>query len=239
MSFRKNLNLVELVKLFFSSVEEGYDLVAPRFDCTPLRTPDFILSSLAGHIGSPESIGSALDICCGTGVAVKILRPICRERVVGIDISQKLLDIARKNTIEVKGYASIEFVHCNVLDMSFDKEFDVAVCFGGLCHIPKEDKSGFIKRVYSALKPGGRFIFFTYNTPRIWSARYWLYFGINTAARIRNLFMRTKFTFNKLSFVLPNVKTFLESYGFCVEVKECVFGDNMKFLKLIIATRIS
>src|SRR5215471_16468440 len=75
----------ELTVQALSSTERGYDLLAPKFDFTPFRTPQPILDTVAGELAGPFSAG--LDLCCGTGAGMEMLRPLCRERVVGIDFS--------------------------------------------------------------------------------------------------------------------------------------------------------
>ena len=57
----------ELARQALSSVERGYDLLAPKFDLTPFRTHDELLEAVAPLIGPPRSIDRALDLCCGTG----------------------------------------------------------------------------------------------------------------------------------------------------------------------------
>src|SRR5688572_33315216 len=86
----------ELAEQCLSSTERGYDLLAPKFDYTPFRTPDEVLDGLAKYLGEPRSIDAALDVCCGTGAAIRILQPLCRQRVVGIDFSQGMLEVARR-----------------------------------------------------------------------------------------------------------------------------------------------
>src|SRR5687768_13769018 len=125
----------ELARQCLSSTERGYDLLAPKFDVTPFRTPDEILKGTAACLGGPGSVDSALDVCCGTGAAMRVLRPLCRERVTGIDMSQGMLDVARERLADAPGEARIELVRGDALDMPFDSEFDLAVCFGALGHI--------------------------------------------------------------------------------------------------------
>ncbi len=48
----------ELAVQALSSVEGGYDLLAPKFDHTPFRTPDDVLDATAGAEGT-NSGGSA------------------------------------------------------------------------------------------------------------------------------------------------------------------------------------
>src|SRR5438445_5483235 len=89
-------SLRELAVQALSSTEHGYDLIAPKFDRTPFRTPDAILDVIARFIGPPRSIGAALDVCCGTGAAMRMLRPLCTTRVVGIDFSAGMLAEAQR-----------------------------------------------------------------------------------------------------------------------------------------------
>src|SRR5687768_5805020 len=97
----------ELARQCLSSTERGYDLLAPKFDVTPFRTPDFVLDGLAKCLGPPQSIDAALVVCCGTGAAIRILRPLCREKVVGIDFSQGMLDIARPHYANDAGQPAV------------------------------------------------------------------------------------------------------------------------------------
>src|SRR5262245_41594384 len=164
----------ELAEQCLSSTERGYDLLAPKFDFTPFRTPDEVLDGLAGLLGPPRSIDSALDVCCGTGAANRILRPLCRQRVVGIDFSQGMLDVARRNNANQPELANVEFVRGEVLAMKFQEEFDLAVTVGSLGHIRPPEEPRFVERIAAALRPGGRFAFVTSEMPPIWSSRYLL-----------------------------------------------------------------
>src|SRR5437867_8279601 len=130
----------ELAQQCLSSTERGYDLLAPKFDVTPFRTPDEVLDGLAKFLGPPRSIDAALDVCCGTGAAIRVLRPLCRQRVVGIDFSQGMLNVARQKypnqskgaTAGLSSSASslVEFVQGDVLRMDFREEFDLAITAG-------------------------------------------------------------------------------------------------------------
>src|SRR3954469_25903641 len=85
--------LVELLHQALCSTERGYDLLAPKFDATPFRTPDEILVPVIDAIGP---VDAALDLCCGTEAAMRLLQPNCRVRLAGIDFSQGMLAEAEK-----------------------------------------------------------------------------------------------------------------------------------------------
>ena len=49
---------------------------------------------------------AALDVCCGTGAAIEMLRPLCRRKVTGIDFSAGMLAIARERVAAMPGEAA-------------------------------------------------------------------------------------------------------------------------------------
>ncbi|WP_326725121.1 methyltransferase domain-containing protein [Streptomyces sp. NBC_00243] len=87
--------LRELAVQALSSVEHGYDLLAPKFDHTPFRTPDSILDAVASALDRIGPFDRGLDLCCGTGAGMEVLRELCRESVTGVDISAGMLAVGR------------------------------------------------------------------------------------------------------------------------------------------------
>ena len=229
--------LWELAVQALSSTERGYDLLAPKFDYTPFRTPDLILTRVGEYLQTLGPIAAGLDVCCGTGAAMRMLRPLCRERVVGLDVSAGMLAEARRRTAEAPGSAALEFVRGDALRMPFDAAFDVAVCFGAFGHILTRDEPHFVAQVRQALRPGGRFVFVTAPMPPLWSLRYWLARGFNGVMRLRNLVLSPPFIMYYLTFLLPKVRTLLEANGFDVEVRDLGFEAPWSDLRLVVATR--
>lgn len=226
----------ELAQQCLSSTEHGYDLLAPKFDYTPFRTPDVILNGVANVLGPPRSIDDALDVCCGTGAGLGILRPHCRRRVVGIDFSRGMLDVARQRFPDEPGQAPIELVERDVLEMDFREEFDLAVTLGSNGHILPKDEPRFIERIAAALRPGGRFVFVTSQMPPVWSPRYFVSRGFNAAMHVRNLVKRPPFVMFYLTFLLPKARQLLEKYGFEVGVHS-PFTGRLRFLKVVVGTK--
>ncbi|OCC07271.1 class I SAM-dependent methyltransferase [Streptomyces sp. PTY087I2] len=85
----------ELAVQALSSIERGYDLLAPKFDRTPYRTPDRVLDAVTDEVRRLGPFGTGLDVCCGTGAGMGVLRQVCRERAVGVDFSAGMLAEAR------------------------------------------------------------------------------------------------------------------------------------------------
>ncbi|MGW3663028.1 methyltransferase domain-containing protein [Streptomyces sp. NPDC005141] len=88
--------LRELAVQGLSSIEHGYDLLAPKFDHTPFRTPDAILDAVGRALAPMGPFTAGLDLCCGTGAGMEVLRELCRESVTGVDISTGMLTVGRE-----------------------------------------------------------------------------------------------------------------------------------------------
>jgi ubiquinone/menaquinone biosynthesis C-methylase UbiE len=227
----------ELAEQCLSSTERGYDLLAPKFDYTPFRTTDVLLDGMAKYLGEPQSIDAALDLCTGTGAAIRIVRPLCRQRVVGIDFSPGMLEIARKHYLDEPGKPPVEFVLGNVLEMDFRDEFDLAVIAGAQGHILPKDEPRYLERIHAALKPGGRFAFLTTELPPWWTPAWILSRGFNAAMHVRNLIKRPPFVMFYLTFLLPRAKQLLEAQGFDVQVHADAFSRRWRAIKVVVATK--
>jgi ubiquinone/menaquinone biosynthesis C-methylase UbiE len=233
----KGPTFLELAQQALSSTERGYDLLAPKFDYTPFRTPDVILDAVADHLRADAPFGAGLDLCCGTGAAMRMLRPLCRERVVGIDFSLGMLAVARQRTEDAPGRASLEFVRGNVLSMPFERTFDVAVSFGAFGHILRKDESRFVREIARVLKPGGRFVFATLHLASLGSLERWASRAFNVAMRIRNFLVSPPFIMYYLTFLLPDVKTLLERHGFDVQETPLDLSGHDPRFRLVTAVR--
>ncbi|MER6160658.1 methyltransferase domain-containing protein [Streptomyces sp. NPDC001868] len=89
-------SLRELAVQALSSVEHGYDLLAPKFDQTPFRTPDSVLEAVEAALSTMGPFEHGLDLCCGTGAGMEVLRELCRDSVTGVDISAGMLTVGRE-----------------------------------------------------------------------------------------------------------------------------------------------
>lgn len=226
----------ELIAQALSSTEHGYDLLAPKFAYTPFCTPDAILTPAMACLGAPGSVATGLDVCCGTGAAMRHLRRLCRERIMGIDFSRGMLDVAAHTLARAPGEATVHLVRGNVLAMPFVAAFDLAVCFGALGHILPRDQSAFVTAVAEILKPGGRFAFVTSPRPPWHSARYCRARGFNAAMRLRNWMLLPPFMMYYLTFALPEAVALLERHGFAVTVYPDVFEPPFRQMQLVVGT---
>ena len=227
----------ELTVQALSSTERGYDLLAPKFEYTPFRTPDPVLATWAARVGAPGSIDTALDVCCGTGAAMRFMRPLCRRAVVGIDFSAGMLDEARRRTADAFGSSRVSFVRGNAFEMPFEGVFDLATSFGAFGHILPEDEPRFARAIARALKPGGRFSFVTARLPKPLSKEWVVSRAFNAVMHVRNALVKPPFIMYYLTFLWPDVKSVLEASGFDVEADENAFGAPFERAIIVTATR--
>ncbi len=225
--------LRELAVQALSSTERGYDLLAPKFDHTPFRTPDAILDAVAARLAAAGPFGPGLDLCCGTGAGMRMLRPLCGGVVAGLDISRGMLDTGRR----AMAGPAFEWVRADALAAPFGPSFDIAVCFGALGHIPRRDEPRFVREVAGLLRPGGRFMFVTGHLPPVWSARRRLARGFNAAMHVRNLLVSPPFVMYYLTFLLPDVVRLLEAEGLVCRVEPLAASGPLARLWLVTAIR--
>jgi SAM-dependent methyltransferase len=226
--------LLELTRQALSSTRRGYDLLAPKFDATPFRTPDEILEPA---LQSLSPVDAALDLCCGTGAAVRVLQPLCRRRLVGVDFSPGMLQQARQRLGEGPGAVRPKWIEADVLTLDFREEFDLITCFGALGHVLPEDHLPFLRMIHRALRPGGRFVFVTGYPPPLLSVRGVVLRTFNAVMRARNALLRPPFIMYYLMFLLPEIVPVLEAEGFAVEVQGDCFPAPFESYYRVIATR--
>jgi ubiquinone/menaquinone biosynthesis C-methylase UbiE len=222
--------LLELMQQALSSTRRGYDLLAPKFDATPFRTDDDLLEFAMREIGGADA---ALDVCCGTGAGMEFLHRICRQRVIGIDFSPGMIEQAKRNLAKLNGAPEFGFVEGDIMEMNFQEEFDLATCFGGLGHIPPGQERAFLRRVHRALKPGGRFVFYSGYIPPVLSLWSIALRSFNMMMKIRNALVKPAFIMYYFNFVLPQTAGMLKEAGFATDIRA---GPNGRY-RLVIATR--
>jgi ubiquinone/menaquinone biosynthesis C-methylase UbiE len=229
--------LWELAEQALSSTDRGYDLLAPKFDFTPFRTPDAVLEAAAAHTAKAgKPVRKVLDVCCGTGAALRWFRPLATEKAVGIDRSPGMLEEAERRTKDAPGTAPFEWVQGDALSLPFEREFDVVTCFGAFGHILEKDEPRFVAQIAKVLRLGGRFVFVTGELPPITSPALWLARGFNAAIRVRNALYKPEFIMYYLTFLLPRAKRLLEARGFKLEVTRDAFAPPYSRAILVTAT---
>lgn len=231
-------SLRELAVQALSSVERGYDLLAPKFDHTPFRTPAAVLDAVGSALGRMGPFDAGLDLCCGTGAGVGVLEGVCRERVTGVDFSAGMLDVARER-VRPQGPPRVSWVRADARALPFAPAFDLVVSFGAFGHFLPRELPGLFAQVRSVLRPGGCFAFPLVAPPRPGSLGYWTLLGFDTVMRVRNALWRPEFVMYYRAFRLGDVRRELEAAGFGVELQPLPeFGrrpDGSPRVRLVVA----
>ncbi|MDX3075395.1 class I SAM-dependent DNA methyltransferase [Streptomyces sp. NPDC088354] len=228
-------SLRDLAVQALSSVERGYDLLAPRFDHTPFRTSDRILDATAAALRPYGPFGDGLDVCCGTGAGLRVLQPLCGGRVAGVDFSAGMLAQARR------AHPDAEWIRADARTAVFGAEFDLAVSFGAFGHFLASERPALFAGVHQALRPGGLFAFPVFAPPRIASRGYWVPAGFDAAMRVRNAVWRPRFVMYYRTFPLRAVRAELSAAGFAVRTAAVPeFGrrpDGAPHCRLVLARK--
>jgi len=203
-------SLLELTAQALSSVERGYDLLAAKFDHTPFRTPDDVLDATVEEVRRLGPFDEGLDVCCGTGAGVRVLRSVCRGRTTGVDFSAGMLGQARR------AHPEVTWVRADVRALPFAASFDLAVSFGALGHFLPVERPALFTGVQRALRPGGVFAFPLGAPPPITSAGYWAALGFDAVMRARNAVWRPPFVMYYRTCSLGAVRRDLAASGFTV-----------------------
>jgi ribosomal protein L3 glutamine methyltransferase len=89
---------------------------------------DLLSEGLAPWIADRESVGSALDVCTGSGcLAILLAEAFSRARVVASDVSEDALAVARMNVADYALGERVELVRSDLLAGLADRRFDLIV----------------------------------------------------------------------------------------------------------------
>ncbi|MDH6218972.1 class I SAM-dependent methyltransferase [Streptomyces pseudovenezuelae] len=236
-------SLRELAVQALSSVESGYDLLAPKFDHTPFRTPDSVLDAVAAALKRTGPYDTGLDLCCGTGAGMEVLASVCRQGITGVDFSGGMLDVARRDLRGI-GAPEVNWVRADARALPFRPgSFGVVVSFGAFGHFLPAELPGLFAQVHSVLRPGGTFAFPVLAPPRPTSPVFWMLLGFDGVMRVRNAVWRPPFVMYYRAFRLGEVRRELERAGFAVELHALPeFGersDGSPRVRMVAARKLS
>lgn len=136
----------------------NYDPIAEQYKLSKqqpwrLYIESFGLLDLAGDLAGKDVI----DLACGEGFYTRTLKHRGAGRVVGVDSSQGMIDLARQQ--EAEQGAGIEYVLSDIREMSYAEEFDLAVAAYLLNYAQTAEQLGAMcQAIAKSLKPGGRFV---------------------------------------------------------------------------------
>jgi cyclopropane fatty-acyl-phospholipid synthase-like methyltransferase len=134
-------------------VQAGYDEMAERYLAWASRVENDPRGRfLEQFVALLPTEARVLELGCGAGIpSTQALAE--RYDVVGLDISEVQLKLARKNVPRA------EFIHADVTSVGFPPaSFDGVAAFYSLSHVPAEEHAVLFGRIAGWLPPGGAFL---------------------------------------------------------------------------------
>ncbi len=124
------------------TASEFYDSISGYYDTmTRFERRVKALEKPMRHLAAKFDTGVIADIACGTGVHTIALGKLGRK-VVGFDVSEKMIHIARENTRRL-GINSVRFVQGEFLSPAITESgpFSLMLCLGNsIPHIPSQNE---------------------------------------------------------------------------------------------------
>jgi ubiquinone/menaquinone biosynthesis C-methylase UbiE len=133
-------------------VQRLQDKVAPKYDRSMDRWEKVLFGGGRQWVCAQAS-GDVLEIALGTGR--NLPHYPSDVRLTGIELSPKMLEIARQRAADLGREADFRQGDAQALDFP-DESFDTVVCTFALCTIPDERKA--VAEAHRVLRPGGRFV---------------------------------------------------------------------------------
>ena len=165
-----------------------------------------------------------LDVAAGTAdLCIETIRQGKSQKVVGVDISEGMLDVGREKVLRKGLSDKIELRVADCASLPFDDNtFDAVTCGYGVRNFAELDRS--LTEIFRVLKPGGqlRILEFTYPTNKLVRFFYDFYFT-RIVPRIGK-----KLTDNGDAFVyfMKSVKSFAKGRDFIAILEKNGFSDT-------------
>jgi 2-polyprenyl-3-methyl-5-hydroxy-6-metoxy-1,4-benzoquinol methylase len=161
-----------------------------------------ILQKAVSRLGS---LGSILELACGTGIWTKALTAMTGD-LTAIDASPEVIEINRGKI----GQSSITYLQCDIFEWQPERQYDLVFFAFWLSHVPPGQLAAFLKTVYSAVRPGGH-VFIIDSRPYEQSA--------DQTYQTRKLKDGREFRIVKIYYDPSTLKATLEQHGFRADVR--------------------
>lgn len=200
---------------FFDNFANQYDVYN---NLVSLGTHHFVKAKCVRMLsfGKNQNI---LDLCCGTGDIARLLKKYSQANVVGLDISQEMLNIAKSKSNNIK------YVLSNADQLPFeDNQFDIVTIAFGMRNI--QDKISAIKEITRVLKSDGQFLHIDFGNPKNF-AQYVFNFNAEAVAKLFLKNVPSKYFLNSIeNYWTPNeFEQVMKEHGFILNKKiEPIFG---------------
>lgn len=129
-----------------------WDRTAPKYDRRVSFWERHLFEDGRAWVCS-QARGDVLEIAVGTGRNLSYYPP--GARITGIELSQRMLDIALARAKQLDVEADLRLGDAQALDFP-DESFDTVVCTLSLCSIPDDRRA--VAEMKRVLRPGGRLL---------------------------------------------------------------------------------
>ena len=131
-----------------------YDAFAPIYDAFAVgmtEDVDFYVSL------AEEARGPVVELAVGTGRVATPIAARTGKRVIGLDVSEAMLEVARRRVAEAG--VEVDLRQGDMRALALDEPTDLVICpFRAMLHLRGHDERVTVmRRVRDALVPGGRF----------------------------------------------------------------------------------
>lgn len=191
-----SLNKKEQVEQMFDTISNKYDGLNRVISLgTDVKWRKKVLKMVQDH--EPESI---LDIATGTGdLAIQYAKHVPAKRIVGFDLSEGMLTMARKKVANTPLATKVDFIKGDGEAMPFeDQSFDVITVSFGVRNFEHLEQG--LSEILRVLKRGGLFIILETSVPTKFPFKqgYRLY-SKNILPLVGKLFSKDKVAYSYLS----------------------------------------
>ena len=190
------LNKKEQVEKMFDTISENYDGLNRVISFgTDIKWRKKVLATIIEH--HPESI---LDIATGTGdLAIKFAEKTSATKIIGLDLSEGMLSIARKKVADTELKYIIEFIKGDSEALPFkDNMFDAITVSFGIRNFENLEKG--LSEILRVIKPNGLFIILETSVPTKFPFKQGYQFHSKIVLPlIGKLFSKDKVAYNYLS----------------------------------------
>jgi demethylmenaquinone methyltransferase/2-methoxy-6-polyprenyl-1,4-benzoquinol methylase len=190
------LNKKEQVEKMFDTISENYDGLNRIISFgTDIKWRKKVLATIIEH--HPESI---LDIATGTGdLAIKFAEKTSATKIIGLDLSEGMLSIARKKVADTELKDIIEFIKGDSEALPFKNNmFDAITVSFGIRNFENLEKG--LSEILRVIKPNGLFIILETSVPTKFPFKQGYQFHSKIVLPlIGKLFSKDKVAYNYLS----------------------------------------
>ncbi len=160
-------------------VPATFDKIARRYDLATTMSQGYS-KDLRRSVDLMDLKGSEylLDLCCGTGKStIHCINALPEGQVIGIDNSNEMLTVARKNIGKQYAAERYRFDQQDVMNLDLQKDSVDAIFMAyGIRNMP--DYEMCLKNLYHSLKPGGKIAIHEFSLPSGFFYRlYWRILG--------------------------------------------------------------